>query len=59
LLGVGVSALQYPWEFIGRLLFPKLSDFFLSLYLILAIIACAIVIIRVGVKQMMLRQAVK
>jgi hypothetical protein len=57
LLGVGVSVLQYPWEFIGRLLFPELADFFLVLYLILAILVSATVIIRDSFRQMKLRQA--
>jgi hypothetical protein len=57
LLGVGVAAIQYPWDLIGRLVFPKLSDLSLSLYLVLAIIVCSIVVIRDCVKQMRLRPA--
>jgi hypothetical protein len=56
-LGIGVSLLQYPWDFIGRVLFPKFTDFSLSLYLLLAIVVCAIVIVRDSFRQMKLSQA--
>jgi len=56
-LGIGVSILQYPWDFIGRVLFPKLEDFSLSLYLLVAIVVCAIVIIRDSFRQKKLCQA--
>jgi hypothetical protein len=56
-LGIGVSVLQYPWDFIGRVLFPKLEDLSLSLYLFLAIVVCASVIVRDSLRQMKVRQA--
>jgi hypothetical protein len=56
-LGVGVSVLQYPWEFIGRVLFPKLEDFTLSLYLLVAIVVCSIVILRDSLRQLKFSQA--
>ena len=31
LIGIGVSVLQYPWDFAGRVAFPTLADFSLSL----------------------------
>lgn len=56
-LGISVSVLQYPCEFIGRVLFPKLEDFTLSLYLLVAIVVCAIVIVRNSFRQMKFCQA--
>ena len=55
-LGVGVSVLQYPWDFVGRAAFPKFADTFLSIYLIVAIFACSIVIVRDNFRQTKLRQ---
>lgn len=45
-LGIGLTIFQYPWEFAGRKLFPRLADSFLSFYLIAAIVLCAIVLLR-------------
>jgi len=56
-LGIGVSVLQYPWDFVGRAAFPKLADFSLLLYLIVAIVLCSIVIVRDNFTQMKLCQA--
>jgi len=56
-LGIGVTVLQYPWDFVGRMAFPKLVDFSLSLYLIVAIVLCSIVIVRDNLKQMKLCRA--
>lgn len=56
LLGVGVSVLQYPWDFIGRLLSPELADFSLALYMILAILVCTTVIVADSFRQMRSRQ---
>lgn len=50
-LGVGVTVIQYPWDFVGRVAFPKLADFSLSLYLVVAIVLCAIVLVRDNFKQ--------
>jgi len=51
-LGICVTVLQYPWDFVGRAAFPKLADFSLSLYLIVIIFLCSIVIVRDNFKQM-------
>lgn len=56
-LGIGVTVLQYPWDFIGRAVFPKLADSSLALYLIVAIVLCSIVIVRDNFRQMKLCQA--
>jgi hypothetical protein len=57
LLGVGVTGFQYPWEFAARKELPKLTDSSLSLYLVVAIALCTIVIVRDNFKQMKLCQA--
>jgi hypothetical protein len=51
-LGIGVSVLQYPWDFVGRVAFPKFADSSLFLYLIVAIVFCSVVIVRDNFKQM-------
>jgi hypothetical protein len=56
-LGIGVTVLQYPWDFVGRAAFPKLADSSLALYLIVAIVLCSIVIVRDNFRQMKLCQA--
>ena len=56
-LGIGVTVLQYPWDFVGRKAFPELAGSSLSLYLIVAIVVCSIVMVRDNLKQMKLRQA--
>ena len=56
-LGIGVTALQYPWDFLGRKTFPKLAGSSLSLYLIVAIVLCSIVILRDNFRQMKSCQA--
>ena len=56
-LGIGVTILQYPWDFVGRAIFPKLADSSLSLYLIVAIVVCSIVIVRDNFRQMKFCQA--
>jgi hypothetical protein len=45
-LGIGITLLQYPWDFVGRAAFPKLADYSLSFYLIFAIVICSSVILR-------------
>jgi hypothetical protein len=57
LLGIGVTVFQYPWEFAARKELPKLADSSLSLYLIVAIVLCTIVIVRDNFRQMKLGQA--
>lgn len=56
-LGVGVTVLQYLWDFAGRAVFPKLEDSSLALYYIVAIVLCSIVIVRDNFRQRKLRQA--
>ena len=55
-LGIGVTVLQYPWDFAGRALFPKLANSSLALYLVLAIVISAVVLVRDTLKQMRLSQ---
>ena len=50
-LGIGVTVLQYPWEFAGRALLPEFEDFPLSLYLVVAIVFCSVVLVRDSVRQ--------
>jgi len=57
LLGVGVTVLQYPWEFAVRNRLPKLTDTSLYLYLVVAIVFCAVVIVRDNLRQMKSCQA--
>jgi len=57
LLGIGVTVLQYPWDFFARMAFPTLADFSRSLYLIAAIVLCSVVIVRDNFRQMRLRDA--
>jgi hypothetical protein len=57
LLGVGVTVLQYPWEFAVRKQLPKLANTSLYLYLVIAIVFCTVVIIRDNLRQMKLCQA--
>jgi len=56
-LGIGVTLLQYPWDIVGRAALPKFADFSLSVFLVVAIILCSVVIVRDTFKQMKLRQA--
>jgi hypothetical protein len=55
-LGVGVTVLQYPWDFFGRTAFPKWADSSLGLYLMVAITLCSIVLVRDNFRQMKLSQ---
>jgi len=59
LLGIGVTAFQYPWEFAARVELPKLADSALSFYLILAIVFCTVVLLRDNFSQKKLREAHK
>lgn len=56
-LGIGVTLLQYPWDFVGRTAFPKFADFSLFAFLIVAIVLCSVVIVRDTFRQMKLCQA--
>jgi hypothetical protein len=56
-LGIGVTVLQYPWDFVGRTAFPSLADSSLSFYLIVAIVLCSIAIVHDNFRQMKLCQA--
>ena len=53
-LGIGVTVLQYPWDYLARAAFPNLAGYSLSLYLILAIVLCSIILVRDSFKQMKL-----
>ena len=53
-LGIGVTVVQYPWDFIGRAEFPKFSDRSLTVYPIVAIVLCSVVIVRDNLRQMRL-----
>jgi len=55
-LGIGVTVLQYLWDFAGRTVFPNLADSSLGLYLIVAIVFSSIVLVRDNFKQMKLHQ---
>src|SRR5215470_1584337 len=44
-VGVAAAAFQYPFEYVGRRLAPSLSDSFLSLYLVLAILVSTAVLL--------------
>jgi hypothetical protein len=50
-LGIGVTVLQYPWEFAGRVALPEFEDSSLSLYLIVAIVFCSVVLVRDSFRQ--------
>jgi hypothetical protein len=56
-LGIGVALFQYPWDFAGRKLLPKFADSSLSIYLILAIVLCTVVLLRDNFKQKKLCEA--
>jgi len=56
-LGICVTVLQYPWDFVGRAAFPKLADFSLTIYLIVAITLSSIILVRDSFKQMESSQA--
>ena len=43
LLGVGLTVVQYPFEFAGRILVPRFNDAALSLYLVVAVVVCTAV----------------
>ena|ERR1700722_2504274 len=56
-LGVGITLLQYPWDFVSRLALPNLADASLSAFLIVAIILCSAVILRDTFRQRILGHA--
>jgi hypothetical protein len=58
-LGIGITAMQYPWDYIGRAFFPSFADTFLSLYLVLAIVICSIFIVWDSFMRMKSSQAVE
>jgi len=55
-LGVGITVLQYPWDFVSRVALPKLADASLSAFLVIAIVLCSIVFVRDASRQMKLGQ---
>jgi hypothetical protein len=56
LLGVGVTVLQYPWDYFGRATVPGFADSLLGVYLIVAIVLCSVALIRDAFRQRKLRQ---
>ena len=56
-LGIGVSLIQYPWDFVSRAVFPKLADASLFAYLIVAIVVCSCVFVGDALRQRKLGQA--
>lgn len=59
LLGIGITAFQYPWELLARVVLPKLVDAALSSYLVISIILCTIVLLRDNLRQKRLFGALK
>jgi hypothetical protein len=59
LLGIGVTAFQYPWDFSARKISPKLADASLSIYLVAAIVLCAVVLLGDTFKQKKVFEAAK
>jgi hypothetical protein len=57
ILGVGISFIQYPWDFVSRVAIPKLADASLYAFLIVAIVLSSIVFIRDAFRQKKLTQA--
>jgi hypothetical protein len=51
-LGIGVTAFQYPWDYIARRAFPRSADRALSLYLVMAVVVCTVVLLRDTLRQM-------
>ena len=51
-LGIGVTVFQYPWDIFGRMAFPTYGDFSLSIFLIVAIVLCTIILLRDNFRQM-------
>jgi hypothetical protein len=58
-LGIAVTALQYPWDFLGRKFFPKIADSSLDVYLVIAIIACTVILLRDNYQQMRLHKTLE
>jgi hypothetical protein len=56
LVGIGVTVLQYPWDYFGRATLPKFADSLLGVYLVVAVIFCSIVLIRDSLDQKKLHQ---
>jgi hypothetical protein len=56
-LGIATALLQYPFEFLGRMLLPKFADPVLSVYLIAAIILCTAVLLHDASNQRNLQKA--
>jgi len=50
-LGISVTVVQYPLEFAVRGFLPKLTESFLGLFLIAAIVLCTVVLLRDSFRQ--------
>jgi hypothetical protein len=59
LLGIGVTAFQYPWDYIARSAFPKSANLFLDFYIVIAVVVCTVVLLRDAFRQMKLYGAAK
>jgi hypothetical protein len=58
-LGIGVAVVQYPWDYLTRVLFPSLADLSLYIYLVAAIVFSAAFILRDTFKQKRALEAAK
>jgi hypothetical protein len=56
-LGIGITVLQYPWDFIARRVFPRFADFSLFVYLVVAIVVCTGGLLRESFRQRKSRKA--
>ena len=45
LLGVSVTVLQYPWDLVSRKIAPRLADVSLSIYMVVAVVLCTVVLL--------------
>lgn len=58
-LGIGVTVMQYPWDYIARWAFPRSAGLALYLYLVIAVVVCTVVLLRDTFRQMKLYRAPK
>jgi hypothetical protein len=45
LLGVSVAVLQYPWDLASRKISPRFADLSLSVYMVVAVVLCTVVLL--------------
>jgi len=58
-LGIGLTAAQYPWDFLARKVFPNFSDILLVLYMIIAVIFCTVLLLYDNLSQKKYWEAIK